>query len=170
MRQAATALLVVGLLGAAGWLLLRARRAATPLTSPPDAGDNAEAAPPAQLDAAPTPPGIDPRYWGSSTAARNGWDNTPPPEVWDALERVQASVEAVELLVGAVYVSSGYRAPRLNTAVGGVRGSLHLKGKAVDLAPREGTTREDLLQACDLVFSNVIPEQDGRSWWLHCEV
>ncbi|MFN3522239.1 MAG: D-Ala-D-Ala carboxypeptidase family metallohydrolase [Phenylobacterium sp.] len=70
----------------------------------------------------------------SQTAARKGIDNTPPPAVIEALRKTAAQLEAVRELLGGrvITVSSGYRSPRLNRAVGGTRASAHLKGRAVD--------------------------------------
>jgi len=61
-------------------------------------------------------------------------DNRPPPEVVTALRTTAARMEEVRRLLGdrVLSVSSGYRCPELNQAVGGVRTSAHLAGHAVD--------------------------------------
>lgn len=61
-------------------------------------------------------------------------DNTPPPEVVWTLRTTAARMEAVRKLLGdrVITVSSGYRSPALNKAVGGARTSAHLTGHAVD--------------------------------------
>ena len=71
----------------------------------------------------------------SITALNNGWDNTPNAEVKAALKRL-----AVEVLQpirdawgGPIHVTSGYRCPKLNASVGGVKGSQHLLGQAADI-------------------------------------
>jgi hypothetical protein len=62
------------------------------------------------------------------------FDNTPPPEVVGTLRTTAARMEEVRLLLGdrVISVTSGYRCPALNRAVGGSRTSAHLTGHAVD--------------------------------------
>lgn len=61
-------------------------------------------------------------------------DNRPPPDVVGTLRNTAARMEAVRHLLGerVISVSSGYRCPELNRAVGGSRTSAHLTGHAVD--------------------------------------
>jgi hypothetical protein len=61
-------------------------------------------------------------------------DNAPPPEVVGTLRTTAARMEEVRRLLGdrVITVSSGYRCPALNRAVGGARTSAHLTGHAVD--------------------------------------
>ena len=71
----------------------------------------------------------------SSEARRMGIDNTPTPE---ARANLTALVDAVldplrERYGYPVHVSSGYRCPRLNKAVGGATTSQHVKGEAADI-------------------------------------
>lgn len=63
-----------------------------------------------------------------------GIDNRPPPDVVATLRSTAARMEDVRRLLGdrVVTVSSGYRSPALNRAVGGARTSAHLTGHAVD--------------------------------------
>jgi zinc D-Ala-D-Ala carboxypeptidase len=70
----------------------------------------------------------------SQIGARKGIDNTPPPEVEARLRMTAISMEAVRQVLGgkAISVSSGYRSPELNEAVGGSRTSAHTTGWAVD--------------------------------------
>jgi len=62
------------------------------------------------------------------------FDNTPPPEVVANLRTTAARMEEVRRLLGdrVISVTSGYRCPALNRAVGGARTSAHLTGHAVD--------------------------------------
>jgi len=70
----------------------------------------------------------------SDTAVRLGIDNTPSPEVLANLTRVAAMLERVRELVGSpIRVSSGYRSPALNRAVGGAKDSAHMLGLAADI-------------------------------------
>lgn len=70
----------------------------------------------------------------SQTATRRGIDNTPTPAVIGNLARVTAVLERVRALVaGPITVSSGYRSPALNRAVGGAPASAHVLGLAADI-------------------------------------
>ena len=70
----------------------------------------------------------------SQTAARRGLPNTPPPNVVEELARLAAVLEQVRFMLGGkpIIVSSGYRSPELNAAVGGSATSAHMSGRAVD--------------------------------------
>ncbi|MFN3585751.1 D-Ala-D-Ala carboxypeptidase family metallohydrolase [Phenylobacterium sp.] len=61
-------------------------------------------------------------------------DNIPPPDIVATLRTTAARMEQVRRLLGdrVITVSSGYRSPELNRAVGGARTSAHLTGHAVD--------------------------------------
>lgn len=61
-------------------------------------------------------------------------DNTPPPPIIENLRDTAWRMEEVRRLLGdnVISVSSGYRCPELNRAVGGARTSAHLTGRAVD--------------------------------------
>lgn len=61
-------------------------------------------------------------------------DNLPPPDVVANLRATAARLEEVRRLLGdrVLSVTSGYRCPELNRAVGGSRTSAHLTGRAVD--------------------------------------
>ena len=77
----------------------------------------------------------------SNTAQRLRIDNTPDSE---ALRRLQGTAEMLQrirdTLGHPVIVTSGYRGPVLNRAVGGVTSSDHMSGQAADIvAPRFGT-------------------------------
>lgn len=71
----------------------------------------------------------------SETATNNHIDNTPSPEVVDNLRALCRNVlEPARVAFGApVYITSGYRCPALNKAVGGKPTSQHQYGEAADL-------------------------------------
>lgn len=70
----------------------------------------------------------------SQTAARQGIDNTPPPDVLRNLGRLALILEDVRALVGRpITISSGYRSSAVNAAVGGAANSAHLSGLAADI-------------------------------------
>tara|TARA_A100001201_G_scaffold11062_1_gene15021 strand:+ start:216 stop:695 length:480 start_codon:yes stop_codon:yes gene_type:complete len=72
----------------------------------------------------------------STTARRLGINNTPDDE-W-VIENLRAIAEHVfqplrEAFGCPIYVSSGYRGPDLNRAIGGSKRSQHMEGRALDL-------------------------------------
>ena len=106
----------------------------------------------------------------SATAQRLGIDNTPPPQAIVALTRlVDAVLDPLREAWGApLYVSSGYRCPALNRAVGGARRSQHMMGQAADVSTgsRSGNRRLwQLLHELDLPVDQVINEHNYQ--WLH---
>lgn len=74
----------------------------------------------------------------SQTGARLGLRNVPRPEHVEALRLLCVNVlEPVRVHYGQpVLVSSGYRSPAVNRAVGGSRTSQHTKGEAADFTVR----------------------------------
>ena len=71
----------------------------------------------------------------SQVATRKGIDNAPAPTIVANLTRLAALLEQVRALVGApIAISSGYRSPALNKAVGGAANSAHVLGLAADIS------------------------------------
>jgi zinc D-Ala-D-Ala carboxypeptidase len=105
----------------------------------------------------------------SDTAAKGGIDNTPSPEIVEELKATTALLEKIRAILGVpMQVTSGYRCPALNTAVGGVADSAHLFGQAADfVAPTFGSPLQICLalkpQAAALNFDQLIRE----STWVH---
>ena len=110
----------------------------------------------------------------SDTAKRTGIDNTVPNRL---LPNIQALCENVleslrQQFDEPVYISSGYRCPRLNKAVNGAKKSQHMKGQAADIYSRQGAKRlrEWYLWMVDnLSFDQLIWEtrDGGRRKWIH---
>ena len=112
----------------------------------------------------------------SDTATRLNIDNRLP-------ELVEAHVvELVDILLdplreawgGPLIVTSGYRCPALNKAVGGSETSAHTAGWATDLVPGDGRSVQELvnfaiewLTAAGPPFDQLIDERSGGSRWLH---
>src|ERR1700676_5245324 len=71
----------------------------------------------------------------SQTAVRDGIDNTPTEEVISRLKDLCDNVlqPLRNLLKQPLIISSGYRSPTLNKAVGGVPNSEHQLGQAADI-------------------------------------
>lgn len=107
----------------------------------------------------------------SDTARREGLENVP-------------SVEAVVNLTLLTYcllqplrdhvkqpirISSGYRSPEVNRAVGGVKNSQHTKGQAADITlgsvQKNRALWEELKRGAWPYFDQAILEKGGR--WLH---
>lgn len=80
----------------------------------------------------------------SELAVRHGLDNTPTGPVVENLKALAATLEEVRQLLGApIIITSGYRAPAVNRAVGGSAMSAHCHGYAADfIAPEYGTPQE----------------------------
>jgi len=85
-------------------------------------------------------------FTDSQTAARKGLHNVPPlgsPERAN-LQRTAEVMEEVRTILGGnpILVSSGYRSPQVNAAVGGSKSSAHMSGLAVDFScPGFGTPK-----------------------------
>lgn len=106
----------------------------------------------------------------SATARRKGIDNTPDAKAKAALSALVANVldPLREKYGKPIVVSSGYRCPKLNKAVGGVARSQHTKGEAADIRCVSGSRAEnkrlfDLIVASGLPFDQLIDEY-GYDW------
>lgn len=89
----------------------------------------------------------------SGKARRLGLDNIPDQYALETMKYTALKMEAVRQLLGnnPINVSSWYRSPAVNKAVGGVPTSQHAKGEAVDFtAPHYGTP----LEVCELLAAN----------------
>ncbi len=104
----------------------------------------------------------------SEAAARLGLDNTPGPTVISSLTLVAAVMEQVRarLRNRPIIVHSGYRAPAVNLAVGGVATSAHCRGLACDfVCPVFGTPGEVALA---ILHSNIAYDQLILEYgWVH---
>ena len=102
----------------------------------------------------------------SDTAKAKKIDNTAPPDVVKNLKRVAEMLEQVRALVGApIKVSSGYRAPALNKAIGGSATSAHVRGLAADISTAAMAPKAlaRLIQQSDIQFDQLIYE----GTWVH---
>jgi zinc D-Ala-D-Ala carboxypeptidase len=109
----------------------------------------------------------------SDVATARKIDNTPPADVVQRLTRVAEMLERVRSTLGCtVNVSSGYRCPDLNKAVGGVPESDHVQGMAADIqAPMFGSPTKIAQTLAPLVstlgIGQIILEGVKGKQWVH---
>lgn len=108
----------------------------------------------------------------SQTAERRGLDNTPPAWAIDNLRDLCLKVlEPVRVHFDRpVVISSGYRAPAVNRAVGGAASSQHCMGQAADIEV-PGVSNVDLanwiwrkLNYDQLILEFYTPGQPSSGW------
>jgi zinc D-Ala-D-Ala carboxypeptidase len=110
----------------------------------------------------------------SETAIRRDIDNTPSDEVVSNLTTLCNMVlQKVRDSHGVVTVTSGYRSPELNKAIGGSTTSDHCKGLAVDFeVPGLDNKQLALWIEDNLIFKQLIlefyNEGEPNSGWVHC--
>lgn len=118
-------------------------------------------------------------FTASDMALRRRIDNSMPEslkdnanQTLDMLERIRAYLSSLAGKDTPVYISSGYRSPKLNEAVGGVPSSDHVKAMAADIrAPSFGAPLK-VAQALSLVVNDLeigqlINEYPGPGGWVH---
>lgn len=120
----------------------------------------------------------------SATAENLGINNSPTPitrvhltETIRLLECIRAEWEDYcnqhSLGTPAIRISSGYRSPELNKAVGGVKNSAHVEGYAADLQPVNGKQDEfEKFFATEFSkkgysFDQIIIEKSKTARWVH---
>lgn len=113
----------------------------------------------------------------SATAKRLNIDNVPDDTVKMRLEALVDSVldPLRKLYNKPIKVTSGYRCPRLNAAVGGSQNSQHMRGEAADITSLNDDLDEnkkilDILLKSGLTFDQLLiehPDRKGRPDWIH---
>lgn len=106
----------------------------------------------------------------SQTAARKSINNSPTGVIVDNLTRLCIVLEAIRKAIGKpISISSGYRSPALNTAIGSASNSQHCNGCAADFTISGMTPDETVktIMSVDLSFDQLIREFDR---WTHISV
>lgn len=107
----------------------------------------------------------------SQTAARLGLDNEPDAAALANLHQLAETLEDVRVLLAGVpiLISSGYRSPAVNKAVGGVADSAHTRGLAADFtAPSFGPPKA-ICRVLEMHMANLGIDQliYEYSSWVH---
>lgn len=110
-------------------------------------------------------------FTNSDTARMLRVDNTPTGVHLGNVQHTARMMELVRSLLddNPIIISSGYRNPVVNRAVGGVPNSSHAQGLAVDFTcPKFGAVIDvaKAIAASALPFDQLIFEQ-GNSQWVH---
>lgn len=110
----------------------------------------------------------------SQTASRKGISNEPTEEHEENLKALAENVlQRVRDHFGIVNISSGYRSPELNAAIGGAPNSQHTKGEAADIElinPRVSNWELARWIQLNLSFDQLILEYPGpnpKDGWVH---
>lgn len=106
----------------------------------------------------------------SQTAARLGLDNSIPKSLLSNVKRLAVLLEQVRSLINApVIISSGYRSPTVNKAVGGVKNSQHLTASAADINTPKMRPYDfaKLIEESNIEFDQLILE---FGQWVHISV
>ena len=92
----------------------------------------------------------------SSTAIRKGINNNPNEEhLYNIKILINEIVQPMRDDIGPIRISSGYRSPQLNRAIGGSNKSQHCKGQALDLQYWEkGKMNNEIIY--DWILSNEV--------------
>jgi hypothetical protein len=110
----------------------------------------------------------------SEAATRLGLDNDPTQEIISSLQAlVNHILQPVRDKFGPVVVTSGYRSPEVNKAIGGSTTSDHCKGQAADFEVLGKDNRELAIWIAEnMQFTQLILEfyKPGvpDSGWVHC--
>ena len=103
----------------------------------------------------------------SLEAIRKGLDNTPTPTILENLKMTAFNMEKVRELLGKpIHVTSGFRSPAVNVAVGGTLKSHHCQGYAVDFVCTGFGTPLEICRAImksDIKYDQLIYE----GTWVH---
>ena len=107
----------------------------------------------------------------SQTAKRLGINNTPSEAIIETMKLTAEKVfEPLREKVGAIRITSFYRCPDLNRAIGGSKSSQHCKGEAIDCSGIKVTNAKLFEEALKLdEFDQLIWEfgDEVEPDWIH---
>lgn len=107
----------------------------------------------------------------SEYAVRHRLDNTPTDEIAANLQALAEGLERARAVLNKpMIVSSGYRCPKVNSAIGGAKNSYHMRGLAADFRV-PGMTVAEVCAVLDrekqrVQYDKLISEY-GR--WIHLQ-
>ena len=107
----------------------------------------------------------------SNTAKRLGIDNGPDKNHLRSIQRLITNlIQPMRDALGPIRISSGYRNPNVNRAIGGSTKSQHCKGEALDLqfwddGKISNKKLYDWVLSSDVEFDQMINEFDFA--WIH---
>lgn len=102
----------------------------------------------------------------------SGLANHPPPAIRSRIEDTMLRMDQIRDILGKpVRITSGYRSPAVNTAIGGARTSDHMLGCAVDFVcakmdPKD-ICRAILAHKPGVEFDQLIAEYRRGVGWVH---
>ena len=105
----------------------------------------------------------------SDYALRHGIDNTPSSEVSANLILLATGLDGVRSILGyPLRVNSGYRCPKLNSAIGGAKDSAHTRGLAADFTcPEYGSPQEIAVRLAMDMLSIGFDQLIYEGTWVH---
>lgn len=115
-------------------------------------------------------------FINSATANKKKINNNPTIEIKNHIEELVDNIlDPLRAAWGSgIKVTSGYRCPALNKAVGGAKASAHLTGYAADIKPVNGRMKEfyEFVKKFlkDKQFDQLIneyPNKNGVPSWVH---
>jgi hypothetical protein len=108
----------------------------------------------------------------SSIAKKLNIDNTPPADIKKNLTTlIEECLDPIREKFGnPIMVTSGYRRPELNAALGGSPTSEHKTGFAADIDTSDNIKLWDVITSGDFKWTQLIneyPDDDGEPSWIH---
>lgn len=112
-------------------------------------------------------------FTNSATAAKRHISNSPNIEQYTALKYgCDMILEPLRRLIKRpIHITSGFRCEKLNTAVGGVKDSYHMKGQAVDIHVSSEKDAQEMWSALKKLPSvdKALFEHSNGARWLHVQ-
>ncbi|MBI5827668.1 MAG: peptidase M15 [Deltaproteobacteria bacterium] len=105
------------------------------------------------------------------TATTTGFLNRPDSDEINRLAELALHIlQPIRERWGRIRITSGFRSPSVNSAVGGVSTSQHCFGEAADFAPLDAPIDEVfswIVKDSGLQFGQCINERRGERRWVH---